>query len=77
MSRRSANEDLKSLYGGGLGDTLAQEIREQNAPSLPTDDESSYPVMTIKHKKRSAVLKEILKNGGYGDLARMVSIKGR
>jgi hypothetical protein len=75
VTTRSARADLKSLYGGGLGDTLAQEIREQNMPSLPTDTEEDYPVMTIKHKRRAAVLKDILKQGGYGDLAKMVNIR--
>lgn len=65
---------LKGLYGPGLAETLDQINRENNVASVPTQDESDYPTLGLKHKKRAAVLKQILKDGGYGDLAREVSI---
>lgn len=65
---------MKNLYGPGLSDQLSDELRGQNLASVPTDPED-YPVLGLKKKKQSSILKEILKNGGYGDLAKMVSIK--
>jgi hypothetical protein len=77
MDRRGANEDLKDLYGPGIGEVLSGIQRQENVASLPTQDESEFPEMTMRHRKRSAILKEILKEGGYGDLAKQVSIRGR
>jgi hypothetical protein len=75
MNRRGANEDIKNLYGGGIEELLSQQVRDENEPSLPTEMESDYPVMALKRKKQAAILKDILKQGGYGDLARQVSIR--
>lgn len=77
LNRRSANEDLKDLYGGGVGDVLQEMNRDNNIASIPTQDQNDYPVLTLKHRKRSAILKQILKDGGYSDLAREVSVRGR
>ncbi len=75
MNRRGANEDMKNLYGGGIQDLLSQQTRDEN-PALPSDmDEGDYPVMTLKRKKQAAILRSILQQGGYGDLAKEVSIK--
>lgn len=75
MGTRDAHEDLKNLYGGGLEDLLREQQREDNVASLPSADESEYPVMSIKRKKQAAILKDILRSGGYGDLAKQVSIR--
>ncbi len=75
MSKRSAHEDMKSLYPGGIEELLSQRQREENDASLPPQDESEYPVMSLKRKKQAAILRDILKNGGYGDLAKQVSIR--
>ena len=75
MNRRMANEDLKSLYPEGVEELLSQKVRGENEAALPDLDEADYPVMTLKRKKQAAILKSILQEGGYGDLAREVSIK--
>jgi hypothetical protein len=77
VNKRAANEEMKGLYGPGIGDVLQNIQRQDNLASLPTQDESEYPEMTLRHRKRSAILKEILKEGGFGDLAKEVSIRGR
>jgi hypothetical protein len=77
MNRRGADLNMKDLYGPGLSESLDAINRDNNMASVPTQDESEYPVITMKHRKRSAVLKQILKDGGFGDLAREVNIRGR
>lgn len=43
--------------------------------SVP-DDEAKYGFkIGLKHRRKAAFLKKMLANGGYSDLARMVSIK--
>lgn len=75
MNHRAADKDMKNLYGGGIEELLSQKMREDNEASLPTMDEADYPVMEMKHKKQAALLRDILKHGGYGDLAKQVSIR--
>lgn len=77
MSTRASHEDLKDLYGPGLAEQLNDMKRDDNLASVPTQDPNTYPVLGIKHRKRASLLKEILRNGGYGDLAREVNIKFR
>lgn len=66
---------MKNLYPGGVEELLSGQMRDDNNPSLPTDPETDYPVMALKKKKQSAILKDILNQGGYRDLARQVSIR--
>lgn len=66
---------MKNLYPGGVEELLSSQMRDDNNPSLPTDPETDYPTMVLKRKRQSAILKDILKQGGYGDLSRQVSIR--
>lgn len=74
MNRRQSNADLKALYPDGLEALLTRQ-QQEDSPQLPDLDQANYPVMSIKRKKQSSLLKSILQEGGYGDLAKQVSLK--
>jgi hypothetical protein len=83
MARSPAASD----YGPTLGQLLSgRSIGHPDVENLDLDDpdelaarsDISSPVhmqLRLKKKRQAAIMKQILKNGGYGDLARMTNIR--
>lgn len=83
---RSVNPvSMKALYGPGLAESLADRLADNNAftaadnpefaPAAATEIGADPLVMRLRRKRMSALRKEILTRGGYGDLAKMVSFR--
>lgn len=76
---------LKNNYGPGLTQRLQQQLEDENGMTVADNPElaatalsSMNPdplVMRLRRKRMSALRKQILTNGGYGDLAKMVSFR--
>lgn len=83
MARSPAASD----YGPTLGQLLSgRSIGHPDVENLDLDDpdelaarsDISSPAhmqLRLKKKRQAAIMKQILKNGGYGDLARMTNIR--
>lgn len=80
---RAAIHLQRDIYGPGIGSRLSDELRAINDPvnAEDADDQPAPPhgpetlTMRLKRKRQAALMKEILKTGGYGDLARQVSFR--
>lgn len=81
---RGASADIHGIYGPGLAHQLEAAARNDNgAPDLSDFDQDEIGnspagmpgqmTLRLKHKRQSALLRQILKSGGYGDLAKMAA----
>ena len=72
----SLQQLLKNRGFGAGGDVDNIEMDDPEGLAARTEPMSAgYNLMQIRKKRQSAIMKQILKNGGYGDLARMVNIR--
>lgn len=64
-----------------IGEILGGELRRESLGSTPAQVSEADPGqlgdfrMELKRKRQSALLREMLKSGGYDDLAKMVAIR--
>jgi hypothetical protein len=75
---------MTALYGDGLSKQLMSDLRAENGlgnaeadhpePLPPAGNAGRYQFY-LRRKRQSAMIKQLLKDGGYGDLAKMVSIR--
>ena len=66
------------LSGQPIGDPAVENLDLDDPDELAARSDLSKPrLMQLRLKKRqqAALMKQILKNGGYGDLARMTNIR--
>jgi len=63
----------RGLGGGGVEDIELEDPEELAARYEPGS--AGYIQLQLKRKRQGAIMKQILKNGGYGDLARMVNVR--
>ncbi len=71
----------------GLFDLLKDKERQNFADSSPAEYEEGEPAsaempdaahgfsIELKRKRRTSMLKNMLMNAGYGDLAKMINVK--
>jgi len=65
------------LSGRSLGDPDVENLEIDDPELLAARTDASNPValhLRMKRKKQAAMIKQILVNGGYGDLARMTNL---
>ncbi len=64
----------KQDFADSVGPSYS-EVEDMD-PSSHEDDEAHGFRLQLRRKRKSALLKRMLMDGGYGDLAKTVSVKG-
>jgi hypothetical protein len=65
------------LSGRSLSDPYVDNLEIDDPDALAAQTDASNPAymqLRLKKKKQAAMIKQILVNGGYGDLARMTNL---
>lgn len=81
---KGATAQMRDIYGPGLASHLEATARNEGPANLaafgdddmtnaPGGDPTTQMTLRLRHKRRAALLKQILKSGGYGELARVAS----
>ncbi len=78
-----ANPSMESIYGPGLNARLSGRSNGMDDPDAIDEDELEPQMMGVgahgpmllglRKRRQSAILKQILKAGGYGDLAKLTN----
>lgn len=83
-ARGGGGISMAGIYGPGLSAHLEAAARgeapaqlsvfdEDDVGNAPAGDHAGQLTLRLRKKRQAALLKHILKSGGYGDLARVAS----
>jgi len=72
-----ANQGSKWLYQLMANPhTRGEEVSEEDMGMEPASRDDDYLRLRIKKKQQNHLLRSMLEQGGYGDLAKMTTIRG-